>query len=477
MNKFTAFTLSVMALAASAAQAQDFTVLTSPEDVYKNSSEDVEGAKAAFLEVLENADATDADKTAAMQTYVQNATPAPGYAFDMTFLMSYTAVTEENKGQYTQAKLAEAYKTDIEGLTFGSGNVLINYDDPKDEPDNGRYLRINDTSIFKTEESLGKFIAYQNVTLSKGAYVFKGLSFVVGQGSGAYLSAGDNNSAGIAGKPLKEYSVNFTMPATEEIKLGFKRSETAGNLTQLAWNNLELYKVSDVVAITDNAEGPLAAATDANVRLDRDFKAGEYVPVILPFVVENWREVFDDLLLWTNYVDGEFVFATLAGANTQARKPYLAKMKNDVNADNYLMFRGVTIQSGNAGTWIKTVGEGEDAFPVFMAGNWAAGVVPENCYYLSEGAWKLSDGTVALPAFSAYIDATALAEHPATIAMNTGNGSSSIINNFDAVESASSVNVYNLQGIAVRRNVSSDSTLEGLPAGLYIVNGKKIVKY
>lgn len=33
--------------------------------------------------------------------------------------------------------------------------------------------------------------------------------------------------------------------------------------------------------------------------------------------------------------------------------------------------------------------------------------------------------------------------------------------------------VYNLQGMAVRVNVATENALEGLPAGIYIVNGKK----
>ena len=37
------------------------------------------------------------------------------------------------------------------------------------------------------------------------------------------------------------------------------------------------------------------------------------------------------------------------------------------------------------------------------------------------------------------------------------------------------VNVYNLQGIAVRRSVSAESALEGIAPGIYIVNGKKVL--
>jgi hypothetical protein len=36
-------------------------------------------------------------------------------------------------------------------------------------------------------------------------------------------------------------------------------------------------------------------------------------------------------------------------------------------------------------------------------------------------------------------------------------------------------NVYNLQGVAVLRNASAEQ-IATLPAGLYIINGKKVVK-
>jgi hypothetical protein len=38
------------------------------------------------------------------------------------------------------------------------------------------------------------------------------------------------------------------------------------------------------------------------------------------------------------------------------------------------------------------------------------------------------------------------------------------------------VNVYNLDGVKVRSGVSSDTALDGLSKGIYIINGKKVVK-
>ncbi|MDE6360341.1 MAG: hypothetical protein K2L39_03830 [Muribaculaceae bacterium] len=471
MKHFSALLFSVMAVAGST-QAQDFTVLATPEEVYTYSIEEVSGAKADFKAVLDNASATDAEKTAAMQAYQQNATPAPGYAFDMTFLMSYTAVTSDNVGKYTQAKLAETWQNDIDGLTFGSGSVLA-AQAPEGKP---AYMCLN-SAILSNESSYNKFAVYQNVTLSKGSYVLESEAYVTGAAKTANLAAGSAVSADIVGGGvMSDYSVSFKMDNSGDIKLGFLRNSTVGGLSRIYFNNVELYKVSSIIAIKDDATAGLAEATNVDIQLCRDFEAGVYVPICLPFVIENWRDIFDDLQLWNNYADDELTFATISGANTQARKPYLAKTKASISAENYLMFYGVDIQKGNPGSWTKSVAEGEEPFPVKMVGNWETTTVPANCYYLSDGAWVLSDGSATIPAFSAYIDATALDTHPTTLKMNNGSGTASILDSVFTSETPAFSNVYNLQGILLKQNVATESALEDLPAGIYIMNGKKIRK-
>lgn len=471
MKKFSALAAAVLALAASSAQAQDFTLLTTPEDVFNNSTEDVDGAKAQFQSVLTDVDASDEQRAAAMQAYMQQASPKPGYGFDMSFLLSLNAITEENKGKYTQAPLAAAWQTDVPDVVFGSNNVLTYGTATTNE----MYLRVNAPEQFKSEASFNKFAAYQTVTLSEGAYQLSSLAFVNGLNKAANLAAGDNLGADIVGlgSGMTSYTVNFKMDATEEIKLGYVRNATPGALKYIAFNNMYLYKVSDLIEITDDATEGLAAATDVNIQLSRNFTAGQYTPICLPFIIENWREIFDDLIIWNNYNEEGLSFGTISGANTQARKPYLAKPKADVNAENYLVFRGVNVQKGNPGTWDKTVGE--DPFPVFMTGNWAAGTVPAGCYYLDGETWKLSNGTATLPAFSAYIDATALSERPETLKMNISSGTATIIDNTIVSEADAIVTVYNLQGMPVRRNVVASEATTGLPAGIYIVGGKKVM--
>lgn len=472
MKKISAFAFTVAAaMATQLAGAQEYTLLTTPADVYAHSSEDVSGAKDAFLAVLDNAESTDEQKIAAMQAYQQNATPAPGYGFDMTYLMSYTAVNADNQGKYTQAMLAENWHSEIDGASF---QALANSSHKEDGP----YIRVYSASAFKEAASFGKFLAYQDVALSTGRYILSMDAYAQGAAACATVSAGDTNStttiAGYGNGPVS-YSLDFKVAAAANVKLGVKRNDKAGNLTHIWFNNIELHKVSSVIVITDEATGGLAAAEDATVQLNRTMSADEYTPICLPFIIENWRDIFDDLLQWTTYTD-KLVFATIKNTNTQARKPYLAKPKTDITPDNYLTFANVTITTGTPGSWVKSVGEGESPYPVLMAGNWAAGTVPANCYYLEDGIWKLSDGTAPLPAFSAYIDATGLSEHPETILMDTGNGTASLIENTFASETPAFVNVYNLQGMLIRQNVATESALDGLAAGIYIVNGKKISK-
>lgn len=470
MNKISTLALSMIAYSAISLHADDFTVLTTPEDVLKNSIEDVDGAKDIFRAVIENSSSTEAEITAAMQTYVQTATPAPGYAFDMSFLLHYNAVSADNKGTYTKAKLAEYWLSDIADATPNASTNTLQVDS---DTSNGTYMRVYSASAYKTEDSFDKFAAYQNVTLAAGEYTLVAKAYVKGAANCATLSAGNNNGKDIAGSPMQDCSVNFKLTAEESIKLGFKRNSRTGNLTHICFNNIYLYKVSSVIVITDDATGALAAAENVDVQLNRTFNADEYYPICLPFIVENWREVFDDLLLWNNFTDnGQLSFTTVAGANTQARKPYLVKMKEDITEDNYLVFKNVTITAGNAGSWTKTDSD------ISMVGNWAAGTVPAGAYYLANGEWVRSNGSEPIIGFSAYINAaTPLSADTLPMLIN-GKGNDDVSTGIEDIISTenSIVNVYNLQGIIVKRGVNEENALDGLARGIYIVNGKKIVK-
>ena len=89
--------------------------------------------------------------------------------------------------------------------------------------------------------------------------------------------------------------------------------------------------------------------------------------------------------------------------------------------------------------------------------------------------WSVgTQNTVRMQAFRAYIDAPEAG--PAQV-----NALRILVGDATSIRQALSdgtlpVDVYNLQGVQLRKNVARDAALEGLPAGIYIVGGKKVVK-
>lgn len=472
MKKIYSIALAFAAMAAASVSAADYTVLSTPEDVLNNSVETVAGTKATFESVLNNASATDAEKLDAMHIYMTDAEPAPGYAFDMSFLLSYNEATSANSGKYTQANLASVWKNDI-GVTFGSGSVLITTYNSS-HADWGQYMRVNAPNELKLADNFGKFIAYQEVNLTKGNYELLARAFVSGLANSSTLSADENDSKNIAGggsTGLQDYTVSFKIAEPKDVKLGFKRNSTAGNMTQIAFNNIYLYKTSNVIVIKDDAIEGLAAATGVDVQLQREFAAGEYYPICLPFVVENWRDLFDDVTLSVGFEDiaeGKCLsLRTVSGENTQARKPYLVKMKENITSDNYLVFRNVNVDAGNPGTWVNNN-------VTSVIGNWGATTVPEGDYFFNGKNFTRSNGTQPLSAFSAYVAAPA--DYSAETLYLKINDEMTTAADIIAADENTIVDVYNLHGICVRHGVEAADALNGLSRGIYIINGKKIVK-
>lgn len=477
MKKSVTLLMAMAAISAASIQAADFEVLTTPDEILKNSVEDEAGAKAALEAALANEDPADDEEAA--QTYMKVSTPKPGYAYDMSFLMPYSDITEENKGKYTQANLASVWKTDVPEVVFGSNSVLAT----STSTTNGAYIRVNAPAQFKLADSFNKFALYQNVELGKGSYQFEAKAWIRGLTGGANLAAGDvvNKKALVGeGNTSEKTSVNFNIAGNETIKLGFIRNDKEGNLELIAFNQMKLYKVSNIVEINDDATGPLAAATGVDVYLNRSFEADKYYPICLPFIVENWREIFKDLVVYNNLENADGVYSlnfnTVSGENTQARKPYLVKFDKNIDESNYLVFKNVTITAGNAGTWNYS-NDAEDTLRKQMVfeGNWAAGTVPAGSYFLNaDSEWELSDGNASLTAFSAYMTSE-LADAPAKIAMKINNAGVSTIVEGPVVNEGPVV-VYNMQGMVVRRNADAANPLAELPNGIYVVNGKKYVK-
>jgi hypothetical protein len=481
MKKISPFAIAILALSAGNLNAAEFTILTNADEILNFSEETVANAKVNYMNAVSDEAATEATKLAALHNYMQQSNPAPGYAYDMSWTMTYTAVTAENQGKYTQAALAENWLCDVEGSNFQAlANSLHKEDGPM--------IRVYNGTAFKTEDSFNKLIAYQNVELAAGCYIFSMDAYAQGAANCAVVTAAGTDCAkAIAGygSGAVRYTVDFTLDKTENVKLGVKRNDRAGNLTHIWYNNVELLKVSSAILVTPDYAEALTPAEDVDICFDYGFDADLYYAICLPFEVSDWAEYFENVASWNNFSDGTLSFSTIKYKNTgetddktktDARKPYLVKFKPDVISNGRVTFKNVNVTKGNPGSWKRSVAEGEEPFPVFMQGNWGASVVPEGCYYFYGREWRLSDGTAKLNAFSAYIDATGFTTFPEIL--KTGGIDISLPSAVEDVAVAPNayVTVFNIQGMAVKAGVPFENALDDLPTGLYIINGKKFVK-
>ena len=89
--------------------------------------------------------------------------------------------------------------------------------------------------------------------------------------------------------------------------------------------------------------------------------------------------------------------------------------------------------------------------------------------------WSVgTQNTVGMQAFRAYIDAPEAGPAQVNVLRILIGDATSIRQILS--DGTLPVDVYSLQGVQLRKNVERGEALEGLPAGIYIVGGKKVVK-
>lgn len=249
------------------------------------------------------------------------------------------------------------------------------------------------------------------------------------------------------------------------------------------WDNAMKGRDITVDGSADNvAELPAEIAANdgvsaVNITLNRTFKAGAWTSLVLPFsvspteVVENFGEGTE--IVHFNKVEGETLFLTKHYHQMiVAGTPVLIKPANEVTAVKFV------------GTYepAKAINEMSYKNSWTMTGSYLPATVPAGAYMMGTDKTtgesvmhrmqnnKLVAGTRAWLVNKANPSAK-------IVSLNFNgvedSGTTAIENIFDEPETVkgNSKGIYNLNGQMVRAN--GDTT--GLPAGIYIVNGKKTV--
>lgn len=235
--------------------------------------------------------------------------------------------------------------------------------------------------------------------------------------------------------------------------------------------------VSDFVALYERATEAPAAMKDVNVLVNRTIKGGEWSTICLPFAMDanQIAEAFGsaeiaDFASWTSESDDTYDVASIklefnSVDAMEANHPYIIKVGSDIES-----FRvdGVTIEPEEAPEY--SVGRGRTKGTFY--GTYTKTVVPEENLFLSGNKFWYSVGTTNMKGFRGYFELKDVLDayyEEAPVKINLTVDGTTAISNIDLVKSSNN-EIFSVNGIKMGNDMNR------LNKGIYIVNGKKIVK-
>ena len=346
------------------------------------------------------------------------------------------------------------------------------------------------------------WMVYQTVNLPIGSYRMESAAFagpvnnIAGTGAAkASLYAGDTKGDAVESTILKYYLVEFETTTVDEIRLGMKTEE--GNLANWGgMNDMKLYKLApeatDLVLNEANAYS-VTSDTYADVTMTRAMSAkldgeetAKWNTFCVPFdmtadqlTANKITKVVQLTAAETTADNGINLTSTDVTDGVKAGVPYLVQVSEDVTE---ITAEGVYVTA--AAPAAQTIGTAGD-YTVAITGNYSAQNVPTNAYFISNNTFYVADAeaTVPLKGFRAYITLTDDSGEPAqanvrTISIdgNTAGDGTTGIEGVSGETADQLVDVYTLSGVKVKGGVKASEALDGLQRGVYIVNGKKIIK-
>lgn len=262
-----------------------------------------------------------------------------------------------------------------------------------------------------------------------------------------------------------------TGDAPQEVKLSVELSSEAGkNYPGLTSPVILAAPIPS--SLSEETTYAVANPTAANVTLTRPLKTGGWNTLVLPFAVsaEQVKSQFGGeakVAKYTGSTNNVLNFETVESV-LEANVPYLVKPSQAQPEGGY-QFNNVVLVKGE-----NTPVGAEDGYQ--FVGNYSAEAkLAAGNFFINAEANKFyvsKNGGEAVKAYRAYFTAPA---EPKTTVLSisfNGNGETTGINEVNSAKTASSFDVYSIDGILVKKNATS---LTGLAKGIYIVNGKKYI--
>lgn len=244
------------------------------------------------------------------------------------------------------------------------------------------------------------------------------------------------------------------------------------------WNGIgdtHLYYLgaSDDIALDENKEEMGIEDTYGNVTVERSLKAdGKWNTFCVPFAMTAEQLAANKItdvrkLVSTEEKDGSVVlnFSDRV-TEIEAGVPYIVKVSDAVSQ---ITVNGVAVKVAEPAP--LEVGS------VNMLGNYGKiNITGYDKYFISDNKfYRAADKNIIVKGFRAYITMDQAAAGVNQMLINI-DGNVTAIEDVLGEDVDATVNVYTIDGVCVKSGVKSSEALDGLRKGIYIVNGKKVVK-
>ncbi len=271
-------------------------------------------------------------------------------------------------------------------------------------------------------------------------------------------------------QPLQTVSLDFTVADGDRpVTIGVATSD-AQDETWFKIDNFRLYAVERPLLTLDEDSAYVSTApgmTDAV--LLREFKAGQWHPICVPFSLDEEETAahFKEVRELSSVIrDGDGYSLDFTKApRVEAGMPYLVQVPEETANS---VFRDALVRDGNPQP-VRDNG-------VTFSGTFEPRDLHAGEYFIAGDRFHEADTPVALKAYHAYV----------TIDGDDGAGAANLtilidgkpigITHATATGDAQTADVFSLSGIRLRQGVEYREALRGLPKGVYVVNGKKVVK-
>lgn len=401
----------------------------------------------------------------ALHDYMKVADPVGEYQFDMTFLLTNPDLT--NLPAWSQQA---GWYTDTDKTIQCMHNSEVVSEDGKDA-----FYEIYAGS--RTPMPEGN-ILYQKTVLAPGSYLMTAYAYGKGVNDNytgnlsGNLFAGETKGDAVTAERLTQGSVKFVQSNEQEIKLGLY-SDGTGTANWAGIGYMKLYKVAPTTLSLSEENTSLGIDSDTygNVTVDRTLKADSWNTFCVPFAMTAEQlaanKITEVRKLENTVENGGSVVLNFSKPVTEieAGVPYIVKVGEAVSQ---ITVNGVAVKVAEPAP--LEVGS------VNMLGNYGKMSITGDQYFISDNKfYRAADKNVTVKGFRAYITMDQAAAGVNQMLINI-DGNVTAIEDVLGEDVDATVNVYTIDGVCVKSGVKSSEALDGLRKGIYIVNGKKVVK-